>query len=66
MMEETQARTQMQAHQSVEFGQPLEPWLRSFKKTGILPLVAEKLFYTCSSRHRLYCRVTFKFLSKLA
>jgi len=39
MMEEAQASTQMQAHQSVELGQPLEPWLRTFKKIGILLLM---------------------------
>jgi len=53
LMEEAQAPTQMQAHQSVELGQPLESCLRSFKKTEILLLMVEKPSYTCSRCHRL-------------
>ena len=52
-MEEAQAPTHMQAHQSVELGQPLEPWLRSFKKIGMLLLMVEKPSYTCSRYHKL-------------
>ena len=53
VMEEAQAQTQLKAHQHVKLGQSLEPWLRSFKKIGILPLMAEKRTYTYSRRHRL-------------
>jgi len=48
MLEEAQAQTHMQAHQRVDLGQPLELWLRGSKKTGILLLMAEKRYYTCS------------------
>ena len=52
-MEEAQTSTRMQAHQSVELGQSLERWLRNFKKIGILSLMVEKPFYTCSRSHKL-------------
>jgi len=52
-MEEAQAQAQMQAHQRVDLGQPLELWPRRFKKTGMLLLMVEKPSYTCSKCHKL-------------
>ena len=47
------SKAHIKAHQRVDFGQPLVPWPRGSKKTGMLLLMAKKPSYTCSKCHKL-------------
>jgi len=64
LMEEGQAPTQKRPKHQDILGQLQGPWLRGLMRIGTLPLMAEKLTFTCSKRSKINRSIVFKFLSK--
>ena len=63
-MEEGQAPLQRKVKHKDIWGQLQGQWPKGLMRIGILPLMVEKLTFTCSKKSKIKRSIVFKFLSK--